>query len=189
MNLAGKDIRHNLGRFALTTIGVGMLLMIVMGMGGIYRGIIEDATLLIVGKETYTVVGRTANMLGSGGDAIAFVTTLDAMAIQFDTAGEAVRLEREARRARAANVAKSAAVSRHFWNGLISRPPNSRRSRRLGSARSWPRSRQAMMPNKLPAPSPPGEMLRFTAATTNAIFCWKAPSRKSVGRSDCFVSS
>ncbi len=47
MNLAVKDIRHNLGRFVLTTIGVGMLLMIVMGMGGIYRGITEDATLLI----------------------------------------------------------------------------------------------------------------------------------------------
>ena len=47
MNLAIKDIRHNLGRFALTSIGIGMLLMIVMGMAGIYRGIIEDATLLI----------------------------------------------------------------------------------------------------------------------------------------------
>jgi putative ABC transport system permease protein len=47
MNLAIKDIRHNLGRFVLTTVGVGMLLMIVMGMGGIYRGITEDATLLI----------------------------------------------------------------------------------------------------------------------------------------------
>ena len=47
MNLATKDIRHNLGRFALTTVGVGMLLMVVMGMGGIYRGIVEDATLLI----------------------------------------------------------------------------------------------------------------------------------------------
>lgn len=47
MNLALKDIRHNLGRFALTSIGVGMLLMIVMGMGGIYRGIVEDATLLV----------------------------------------------------------------------------------------------------------------------------------------------
>jgi len=205
MNLAAKDIRHNLGRFALTTIGVGMLLMIVMGMGGIYRGIIEDATLLIdrigadlwvvqrdtrgplaevsrvpsnlvhrvaavpgvaasrefvyhtiqreykgrpiriavlglswptdkgdwlpldagrtlrqnhfeliadrslglelgerikLGKETYTVVGLTANMISSAGDGIAFVTTSDAMAIQFDTAGEAVRLEREARRSR-----------------------------------------------------------------------------------------
>ena len=47
MNLAARDIRHNLGRFALTTFGVGMLLMVVMGMGGIYRGIVEDATLLI----------------------------------------------------------------------------------------------------------------------------------------------
>lgn len=205
MNLAAKDIRHNLGRFALTTIGVGMLLMVVMGMGGIYRGIIEDATLLVdrveadlwivqrdtrgplaevsrvpanlvhrvaavpgvaasrefvyhtvqrehdsrpiriavlglswptdkgdwlplvsgralrqnhfeliadrklglelgerikLGKETYTVVGLTANMISSSGDAIACVTTSDAMAIQFDTTGEAIRLEREARRAR-----------------------------------------------------------------------------------------
>ena len=47
MNLALKDIRHNLGRFALTTVGVGLLLMVVMGMGGIYRGVIEDATLLM----------------------------------------------------------------------------------------------------------------------------------------------
>ena len=47
MNLAIKDIRHNIGRFALTTLGIGMLLMTVMGMGGIYRGLIEDATLLI----------------------------------------------------------------------------------------------------------------------------------------------
>ena len=47
MNLAVKDIHHNLGRFALTAVGIGMLLMVVMGMGGIYRGIIEDATLLI----------------------------------------------------------------------------------------------------------------------------------------------
>ena len=57
MNLAFKDIWHNLGRFALTTVGVGMLLMIVMGMGGIYRGIIEDATLLVdrVGADLWIV--------------------------------------------------------------------------------------------------------------------------------------
>ena len=35
MNLALKDIRHNISRFALTVLGVGLLLMIVMGMGGI----------------------------------------------------------------------------------------------------------------------------------------------------------
>jgi putative ABC transport system permease protein len=205
MNLALKDIRHNLGRFALTTLGIGMLLMIVMGMGGIYRGLIEDATLLIdrigadlwvvqrdtrgpfaevsrvpktlvyrvlsvpgvcsarefvfhtiqrqhqdrplrmsvlglswpldkgewlpliagrplaqnhfeliadqtlgfrlheripLGNETYTVVGITRGMVSTGGDGMAFATVWDAQAIQFDMAGEAVRLERAARERR-----------------------------------------------------------------------------------------
>lgn len=61
MNLASKDIRHNLGRFALTTLGVGMLLMVVMGMGGIYRGIVEDATLLIdrVGADLWIIQRNT----------------------------------------------------------------------------------------------------------------------------------
>ncbi len=207
MNLAAKDIRHNPGRFALTAIGVGMLLMIVMGMGGIYRGIIDDAVLLIdsvdadlwivqrdtrgpmaevsrvprnlvhralavpgvessrefvhhtiqrerndqplriavlglswptdkgewiplvagrpiaqnhyemiadkslglalgeqlpLGKDIYTVVGLTQNMIGTGGDGVAFFTVADAQAVQFDTPGEAIRLEREARVARGA---------------------------------------------------------------------------------------
>jgi len=61
MNLASRDIRHNLGRFALTTLGVGMLLMVVMGMGGIYRGIVEDATLLIdrVGADLWIIQRNT----------------------------------------------------------------------------------------------------------------------------------
>lgn len=205
MNLASKDIRHNLGRFALTAVGIGMLLMVVMGMGGIYRGVVEDATLLIdrvgadlwivqrntrgpfaeqsrvppnlmfrvaavpgvesarefvyhtiqrqrdgeplriavlglswptdkgdwiplaagrplahahyemiadttlglavgeqlvLGKETYTVVGTTNNMISSSGDGLAFVTVADAQAIQFDVPGETVRLERASREAR-----------------------------------------------------------------------------------------
>jgi putative ABC transport system permease protein len=202
MNLAFKDIRHNPGRFFFTAIGVGMLLMIVMGMGGIYRGIVEDAVLLIdsvdadlwivqhdtrgpmaevsrvprnlvhrvlavpgvessrefvhhtiqreyndkplriavlglswptdrgewipliagrslsqnhfemvadkslglglgenlkLGMDTYTVVGITTNMIGTGGDGVAFFTISDALAIQFNTPGEAIRLERESR--------------------------------------------------------------------------------------------
>ncbi len=47
MNLASRDIRHNFGRFVLTTVGLGMLLMLVMGMGGIYRGLVQEATLLV----------------------------------------------------------------------------------------------------------------------------------------------
>ena len=47
MNLAAQDIRHNGGRFALTATGIGLLLMLVLGMGGIYSGLVHEATLLI----------------------------------------------------------------------------------------------------------------------------------------------
>ena len=61
MNLAVRDIRHNAGRFVFTTVGIGMLLMIVMGMGGIYRGLIFEATLLVnrVGADLWVVQGST----------------------------------------------------------------------------------------------------------------------------------
>lgn len=57
MNIALRDIRHNPARFVLTSVGVGLLLMIVMGMGGIYRGLIEDATLLMdsIGADLWIV--------------------------------------------------------------------------------------------------------------------------------------
>ena len=47
MNLAAQDIRHNGGRFALTAAGLGLLLMLVLGMGGIYSGLVHEATLLV----------------------------------------------------------------------------------------------------------------------------------------------
>ncbi len=61
MNLASKDIRHNLARFALTTVGIGLLLMIVMGMGGIYRGLIAEALLLVdkIDADLWLVQGST----------------------------------------------------------------------------------------------------------------------------------
>lgn len=57
MNLAVRDIRHSVGRFTLTTIGVGMLLMVVMGMGGIYRGLVDDALVVTrgVGADLWVV--------------------------------------------------------------------------------------------------------------------------------------
>jgi putative ABC transport system permease protein len=209
MNLAGRDIKHNIGRFILTTFGVGLLLMLVMGMGGIYRGLVQDATLLVdrlaadlwvvqkdtrgpfaeisriprnledrilavpgvmsshafvshtmqrqrngkplritvqglswpqdkgawlpitagrvlgqahyemladeslklpvgekikFGKDIYTVVGLTRAMTSPAGDGMAFFTLADAQAIQFDTSGESIRLERSARYARARRI-------------------------------------------------------------------------------------
>lgn len=43
MNLAYRDIRHNLGRFLLTCLGLGLLLGVVLAMIGIYRGLVADA--------------------------------------------------------------------------------------------------------------------------------------------------
>lgn len=205
MNLAVHDIRHNLGRFALTAAGIGLLLMTVLGMSGIYRGLVEDALVVVdhigadlwvvqrdtrgpfaeisrvpanledrlravpgvatartfvshtiqrehrgqplrisvqglawpsdkgewlrlvagrplgqshfefiadrslglalgesltLGDDRYTVVGLTSGMVSSGGDGLAFFTVQDAQAVQFDVPGEAIRLERAARRAR-----------------------------------------------------------------------------------------
>ncbi len=208
MNLAARDIRHNVGRFALTAFGIGLLLMLVLGMGGIYQGLIFEATQLVddvgadfwvvqkgtrgpfaeisrlpanlefrllavpgvesarsfvshtiqreqqgkrfrmfvqgldwpddkgewvrlmagrplgqahyemiadkilgfelgdripLGKDVYTVVGLTQGMASSSGDGIAFFTVRDALAVQFDVSGESARLERAARRSRAAS--------------------------------------------------------------------------------------
>jgi putative ABC transport system permease protein len=57
VNLAARDIRHNLGRFILTAMGIGLLLMTVMGMTGIYRGLVEDATGLVdrMGADLWVV--------------------------------------------------------------------------------------------------------------------------------------
>jgi putative ABC transport system permease protein len=57
---------------------------------------------VVLGKDTYTVVGLTAGMIGQSGDGLAFFTARDALNIQFDLRGEAVRLEKAARRARVA---------------------------------------------------------------------------------------
>lgn len=43
MNLAYRDIRHNLGRFLLTCLGLGLLLGVVLAMIGIYRGLVVEA--------------------------------------------------------------------------------------------------------------------------------------------------
>jgi putative ABC transport system permease protein len=204
MNLAIRDVRRNLGRFLLTTAGVSLLLIIIMGMGGIYRGLVADALVLVdhsdadlwvvqrdtrgplaepsrvprslvhrvravpgvrwarefiyhttqrrfgdrslrfdllgmswpddrgswlpivagrglaqnhfeivadrslgfrtgeqmrLGKESYTVVGLTQGLVGLDGNGIAVVTVADALAIQADTVGESVRLDRATRHA------------------------------------------------------------------------------------------
>jgi putative ABC transport system permease protein len=43
MNLAYRDIRHNLLRFILTCVGLSLLLGVVITITGVYRGLIDDA--------------------------------------------------------------------------------------------------------------------------------------------------
>jgi putative ABC transport system permease protein len=61
VNLALRDIRHNLGRFLLTCIGLSLLLGIVLAMVGIYRGLIEESLGLVraAGAEVWVVEGGT----------------------------------------------------------------------------------------------------------------------------------
>ncbi|WP_270935376.1 ABC transporter permease [Falsiroseomonas oryzae] len=46
MNLAFRDIRHDLGRFLLTCLGLGLLLGVALAMVGIYRGVVDEALSL-----------------------------------------------------------------------------------------------------------------------------------------------
>lgn len=59
MNLGFKDIRHNLGRFVMTAAGVAFLVTASVGMIGLYRGIVEDALLIInrIGADLWVVQG------------------------------------------------------------------------------------------------------------------------------------
>lgn len=61
MNLALRDIRHKLGRFVLTCLGLSLLLAVVMSMIGIYRGLVDDALALTraPGAELWVVEAGT----------------------------------------------------------------------------------------------------------------------------------
>ena len=47
IHLAKEDIKHTLGKFVVTAMGVGMLLGIVLIMVGVYRGMIADAEVIL----------------------------------------------------------------------------------------------------------------------------------------------
>ena len=47
MNLAYRDVRHNLFRFVLTCLGLGLLMTVVLAMMGIYNGLVADALNIV----------------------------------------------------------------------------------------------------------------------------------------------
>ncbi|MBR0679293.1 ABC transporter permease [Roseomonas eburnea] len=46
MNLAFADIRHRLGRFLMTCVGLGLLMAVALSMVGIYQGVVAEALAL-----------------------------------------------------------------------------------------------------------------------------------------------
>lgn len=47
ISLAGRDILHSWGKFVLTGMGLGLLIGVTLSMAGIYRGMVEDAKVLL----------------------------------------------------------------------------------------------------------------------------------------------
>jgi putative ABC transport system permease protein len=47
INLAGRDILHGWGKFVFTGIGLGLLIGVTLTMGGVYRGMVDDAEVMI----------------------------------------------------------------------------------------------------------------------------------------------
>ena len=47
INLAGRDIQHAWGKFIFTGIGLGLLIGVTLTMAGVYRGMVDDAKVLI----------------------------------------------------------------------------------------------------------------------------------------------
>jgi putative ABC transport system permease protein len=47
ISLAGRDIMHSWGRFVLTGMGLGLLIGVTLTMAGVYRGMVDDALMLL----------------------------------------------------------------------------------------------------------------------------------------------
>ncbi len=47
ISLAGRDIIHSWGKFVFTGVGLGLLIGVTMTMGGVYRGMVDDAKVLL----------------------------------------------------------------------------------------------------------------------------------------------
>lgn len=51
ISLAGRDILHSWGKFALTGLGLGLLIGVTLSMAGIYRGMVDDAQALLSNSQ------------------------------------------------------------------------------------------------------------------------------------------
>lgn len=106
MNLAVRDIRHNLGRFLLTCLGLALLLGVVLSMIGIYRGLVFEALTLVrapaidlwvVEAETRGPFAEASRIPGDTREAVARISgVLEAGSITYQSI-EAAHGERKLR--------------------------------------------------------------------------------------------
>jgi putative ABC transport system permease protein len=106
MNLAIRDIRHNLGRFLLTCVGLSLLLGVVMSMIGIYRGLVAEALTLVrspavdlwvVEAETRGPFAEASRIPGDTREAVARIAgVIEAGSVTYQSI-EAERLGRKLR--------------------------------------------------------------------------------------------
>lgn len=107
MNLAWRDVRHNLFRFVLTCLGLSLLMSVVLAMIGIYNGLVADALnivkapqvdLWVVESGTQGPFAEASKIPGSTRDAVARLHGVaEAGSIAYQTveashAGETLRL-------------------------------------------------------------------------------------------------
>ncbi|OGR04478.1 MAG: ABC transporter permease [Deltaproteobacteria bacterium RIFOXYA12_FULL_61_11] len=61
INLARRDIANHLGRYILTGFGLGLLIGVTLTMAGVYRGMVDDAKVLLgaVGADIWVVQQHT----------------------------------------------------------------------------------------------------------------------------------
>jgi putative ABC transport system permease protein len=106
MNLAWRDIRHKLGRFILTCLGLSLLLGVVVTMAGIYRGQTADALALAdaVNVDLWVVEAGTQGPFAEAsripGDVREIVARINGIAEAGSITMQNIQLERGSRRLR-----------------------------------------------------------------------------------------
>jgi putative ABC transport system permease protein len=108
MNLAFRDIRHKLGRFVLTCLGLSLLLGVVVTMAGIYRGQTADALALArsIGADVWVIqagsngpFAESSRIPGDTRESIARIGgvvaagSITLQTVQIDRGGQRLRLQ------------------------------------------------------------------------------------------------
>ena len=104
MNLAFREIRHKLGRFALTCLGLSLLLGVVVTMAGMYRGLMADALALpkSIRADLWVVQADTNGPFAESsripGDTREMIARIDGIVTAGSVTLQPVQIERDGRR-------------------------------------------------------------------------------------------